>query len=154
LEFDDQQHLAQFSDEMLEVLQRSQPAHVVQVESEQATYLFFAGWHLFHEMRRRGITKVSAVVHKKSPPDMEVWAVMAELGVLSSAGRDERYRTKAYHLLSNQRALWPRIFSGDRPRTSATALERLCDISRSAAQRIAKPADNQSEPTLLEQILN
>lgn len=154
VEFEDQQPLARFRDEMLVVLQQSQPAHVVQVESESAKYLFFAGWQLFHELRRRGITKICAVVHKTSPPDMEAWAVMAELGVLSSAGSDERYRTNAYHLLSTQKEIWRRVFSGDRPRTPATALERLCGISRSAAQRIAKPADTLSEPSLLEKILN
>lgn len=154
LAFEDPQHLARFSDEMLEVLQRSQPAHVVQEKSQPARYLFFAGWRLFHELRRRGVTKICAVVHEESPPNMEAWAVMAELGVLSAAVSNERYRTEAYHLLSTQKVLWPRIFSGDRPRTPATALERLCGISRASAQRIANPADTQLEPSLLEQILN
>jgi len=164
LAFEDPQHLARFSDEMLQVLQRSQPAHVVQEKpkpkdgveekSKPARYLFFAGWRLFHELRRRGLTKICAVVHEESPPNMEAWAVMAELGELSAAGSDDRYRTEAYRLLSTQKVLWPRIFSGDRPRTPATALERLCGISRAAAQRIANPAGTQSEPSLLEQILN
>ncbi len=164
LAFEDPQHLARFSDEMLQVLQRSQPAHVVQEKpkpkdgveekSKPARYLFFAGWRLFHELRRRGLTKICAVIHEESPPNIDAWAVMAELGELSAAGSDERYRTEAYHLLSTQKVLWPRIFSGDRPRTPATALERLCGISRAAAQRIANPADTQSEPSLLEQILN
>ncbi len=164
LAFEDPQHLARFSDEMLEVLQRSQPAHVVQEKpkpehdvqekSQPARYLFFAGWRLFHELRRRGVTKICAVVYEEPPPNMEAWALMAELGVLSAGGSNERYRTEAYHLLSTQKVLWPRIFSGDRPRTPATALERLCGISRAAAQRIANPADTQLEPSLLEQILN
>jgi len=84
LAFEDPQHLARFSDEMLEVLQRSQPTHVVQEKSQPARYLFFAGWRLFHELRRRGVTKICAVVHEESPPNMEAWAVMAELGVLSA----------------------------------------------------------------------
>lgn len=153
LAFDGPQLFEQFSDEMLRTLQQAQPAHVVRVESKHRKYQYFAGWHLFHELRRRGMTKIYAVVHNKSPPNIDAWAVMAELGVSSLACTNQRYRISAYHLLSTQKALWPKIFSGDRPRTSATALERLCGISRSAAQRISVQKPQPPKQSLLETML-
>tara|TARA_B100000073_G_scaffold327456_1_gene313158 strand:- start:232 stop:747 length:516 start_codon:yes stop_codon:yes gene_type:complete len=152
-QFDGPQLFEQFSDEMLKTLQQAQPAHVVRVESEEMKYHYFAGWHLFHELRRRGMKTIYAVVHTKCPPDIETWAIMAELGISSLAGINERYRTSAYHLLSTHKAIWPNLFSGDRPRTPATALERLCGISRSAAQRIAAPKTPQPKQSVLEEML-
>ena len=157
LELDDQMNLKQFSDDMLNTLQQLQPAHVVQAESgllELKKYHFFAGWHLFHELRRRGMTTIYAVVHQAPLADIEERAVMAELGMSSLVGINECYQASAFQLLRKHELLWPKIFSGDRPRTPATALESLCGISRSAAQRIAAPTTPPSKPSLLEEMLS
>lgn len=153
LESDDPRWYQQFSDQMLKVLQEAQPTHVVGAESEHSKYHFFAGWQLFHELRRRGIDSIYAVIHKPPPPDIEEWAMLAELGVSGLAGNNKQSQASAYQLLSVHKALWPKIFSGEGPRTPATALELLCNISRSAAQRIATPATPRSEPSLLEKML-
>ncbi len=150
----DTEYLDALSDEMLEVLQQAQPAHVVRADNtEQTGYLFFAGWQLFHELRRRGKSTVHAVIHTTPPPDLGEWAAMAELGLSSAAVAKARSPEGAYHLLSRNRGLWRKVFSDARPRTPATALERLCGISRSAAQRIASSEISAPQQSLLEKML-
>lgn len=143
----------QFSDEMLQTLQQTQPAHVLRDAQDAKKYFFFAGWQLFHEFRRREIDSIYAVLHKLPPPNIEKWAVMAALGISGLAKVNEQYQASAFQLLSEHKNLWPTIFSGDRPRTPTTALERLCGISRAAAQRVATPPAPKPTPSLLEAML-
>lgn len=142
----------ELSDAMLEVLQQAHPVHVVPAGSDK-TYHFFAGWQLFHELRRRGRSNVYAVIHTTPPPNLEEWAVMAELVLSSPAVAKARHPESAFPLLSRSRGLWGKVFSGTSPRTPVKALERLCGISRSAAQRIAAPETPDHEPSMLQELL-
>lgn len=142
----------ELSDAMLEVLQQAHPVHVVPAGSDK-TYHFFAGWQLFHELRRRGRPNVYAVIHTTPPPNIEEWAVMAELALSSAALAKTHGPESAYPLLSRNKWLWEKAFSGSWPRTPVKALERLCGISRSAAQRIAAPETPDHEPSMLQELL-
>lgn len=142
------------SDEMLEVLQQTQPVHVVPANSDQKTYLFFAGWQLLHELRHRDKSTAYAVIHTGPPPNLRDWVAMAELALSSAAVTYIQSPERANHLLSRNKRLWKKIFKDSSPRTSATALERLCGISRTKAQRISTPVTTATEPSLLQKILN
>lgn len=141
------------SDEVLEILQQVQPAHVIPAESKKK-YLFFAGWQIFSELRRRGKSTVYAVIHTTPPPNLGEWSAIAELGLSSAALAKTHGPESAYPLLSRNRWLWEKAFIGNLPRTPTKALERLCGISRSAAQRISAPKTPDHEPSMLQKLLD
>lgn len=143
----------ELSDEVLEVLQQVRPAHVVPASSKKK-YMFFAGWQLFYELRRRGKSTVYAVIHTTPPPNLGEWSAIAELGLSSAALAKTHGPESAYPLLSRNRWLWEKAFIGNLPRTPTKALERLCGISRSAAQRISAPKTPDHEPSMLQKLLD
>lgn len=153
LALDDSGLYQELSDEMLLAIQAFQPVQAVKVEGERAQYHFFAGWQLLHELRRRKVEKVQVVVHKKYPPSIMDQAVMMELGALALGAVNAQFQPYALQLLSEHSSLWPKIFTGHRPQASATALQRLCRLTRATAQRVAAPTHHVVPPSALEKLL-
>ncbi len=153
LALDTPEHYQELSDEMLLAIQASHPVQAVKVAGVRTKYQFFAGWQLLHELRRRRVEKVQVVVHKKYPPSIMDQAVMMELGALAMAAVNAQFQPYALQLLSEHSALWPKIFTGHRPQASATALQRLCNLTRATAQRVAAPKPRAVPQSALEKML-
>ncbi|MFT0212214.1 hypothetical protein VQ643_06310 [Pseudomonas sp. F1_0610] len=149
-----QENFAFFSDEMLLIMQKSMPAHAVKTDTNQL--LFFAGWELLSELRRRNIATAQVVIHKKVPDQIELWALQSQLskaiyirGNLSS--RHECF----YDLLNKNKPLWRRIFSTPKPRTTVAALQRLCNVGRGYARGVKeRHASDESTVSPLELLLS
>lgn len=153
LALDSPENYQKLSDEILLAIQALQPVQAVKVEGEQTKYQFFAGWQLLHELRRRKVDKVQVVVHKKCPPFIMERAVMMELGVLALWSVNAKFQPYALQLLSEHSSLWPKIFTGHRPKTLATALQRLCNPKPATAQSVAAPTHHVVPPSALEKLL-
>ncbi len=80
------ENYSHFSDEILLIMQKSVPVHVIKTSSDQL--LFFAGWELLSEFRRRNIETVWAVIHEKEPEKIELWALQNELSKASFMSGD------------------------------------------------------------------
>ena len=145
-----------FSDEILLIMQKSAPVHVIKTGSDQL--LFFAGWELLGEFRRRNIETVWAVIHEKEPEKIELWALQNELSKASfmsgDIGQKHRY---FYDLLSSNKTLWSKIFTAPQPRTAVSALQRLCNLTRGYTRKFNNKnqlSDEQANPlaSLLEEL--
>jgi hypothetical protein len=79
--------------------------------------------------------------------------VMMELGALALGAVNAQFQPYALQLLSEHSSLWPKIFTGHRPQASATALQRLCRLTRATAQRVAAPTHHAVPPSALEKLL-
>ncbi len=143
-----------FSDEMLLLMQKSMPIHVVKTGANQL--LFFAGWELLSELRSRNITTIWAVIHEEEPGEIELWALQNELSKASfirgDIGQKHQY---FYELLDEHKALWGKIFALPRPRKSLPALQRLCDLTRGYARKFAiKNHQNDEQDNPLARLLD
>lgn len=143
-----------FSDEILLIMQKSAPVHVIKTGSDQL--LFFAGWELLGEFRRRNIEMVWAVIHEEEPGEIELWALQNELSKASfirgDIGQKHQY---FYELLDEHKALWGKIFALPRPRKSLPALQRLCDLTRGYARKFAiKNHQNDEQDNPLARLLD
>lgn len=145
-----------FSDEILLIMQKSAPVHVIKTGSDQL--LFFAGWELLSELRRRNIETVWAVIHEKEPEKIELWALQNELRkaafMSGEIGQKHQY---FYDLLSSNKTLWSKIFTAPQPRTAVSALQKLCNLTRGYARKFNNKnqlSDEQANPlaSLLEEL--
>lgn len=88
------ENYSHFSDEILLIMQKSVPVHVIKTSSDQL--LFFAGWELLSEFRRRNIETVWAVnahckgTHHVHAKVTHLWGLCArtQSGVLTRGGRE------------------------------------------------------------------
>lgn len=129
--------LSCFSDEVLLLMQKSTPLHVVKTDVNQL--VFFAGWGFLSEFRRRNIETIWAVIHEKEPDKIEFWALQNELsGVVYIRGDIERRQQYYYDLLNSNKTLWSKIFTAPRPRTAISALQKLCNLTRGQARKFSK----------------
>ena len=126
-----------FSDEMLLLMQKSMPIHVLKKCANQL--LFFTGWELLSELRRRNITTVWAVIHETEPDEIELWALQNELSkayfISGDIGRKHQY---FYDLLHDHKTRWGKIFTDPKPRTAVSALQRICNLTRGYARKFSK----------------
>ena len=126
-----------FSDEILLIMQKSVPAHVIKTGSDQL--LFFAGWELLSEFRRRNSETVWAVIHEQEPDKIELWALQNELSkaafMSGEIGQKHQY---FYDLLNSNKPHWRKIFTDPKPRTVVSALQKLCSLTRGYARKFSK----------------
>lgn len=136
------------TDEMLLLMQKSTPLHVVETDKNQL--LFFAGWQFINEFQQREIKKIVAVIHKKEPDQIVLWALQNELGNASFIRGDIEKKQQAYYdLLDDNKSLWSRIFTAPTPKTTVSALQKLCNLTRGSARKFNKKEpqkDGQENP--------
>ncbi|MDY0191764.1 MAG: hypothetical protein RBR22_13645 [Desulfuromonas sp.] len=126
-----------FNDEILLMMQKSVPVHVIKTGTDQL--LFFAGWELLSEFRRRNITTAWAVIHEKEPDKIELWALQNELSKAAYIrGDTEKKQQYFYDLLNSNKTLWSKVFTVPRPRTAVSALQKLCNLTRGYARKFSK----------------
>lgn len=139
------ENLSCFSDEILLLMQKSMPLHVVKTDVNHLS--FFAGWGLLSEFRRRNITTAWAVIHEKEPDKIELWALQNELSKAAYIrGDTEKKQQYFYDLLNSNKTLWSKVFTVPRPRTAVSALQKLCNLTRGYARKFSK--DNQQANSL------
>ena len=133
----ERENYSHFSDEMLLLMQKSMPLHVVKTDVNQLS--FFAGWELLSEFRLRNIETVWAVIHEKEPEKIELWALQNELSKASFMSGDIGQKHQYfYDLLSSNKTLWSKIFTAPQPRTAVSALQKLCNLTRGYARKFSK----------------
>lgn len=123
-----------FSDEMLLLMQKSMPIHVVRTAPKEL--LFFSGWELLSELRSRNIATAWAVIHDQKPDEIVLWALQYELSKsIYTHNEDSQKHRHFYELLDLNKPLWRRIFTDPKPRTAVSALQRLCNLTRGYARK-------------------
>lgn len=132
------------TDEMLLLMQKSTPLHVVKTDTNQL--LFFTGWQFINEFQRREITKIVVLIHKEEPEQILLWALQNELGNASFIRGDiDQKKQVFYDLLDENKPLWNRIFTAPAPKTTVSALQKLCNLTRSYARKFNKKNDQQKD---------
>ncbi len=140
------EHQSIFSDETLLIMQKSAPVHVIKTGSDRL--LFFAGWELLSEFRRRNIETAWAVIHEKEPEKIELWALQNELSKASFTSGDIGQRHQYfYDLLDDNKILLNKVFADPKPRTAVSALQRICNLTRGYARKFSKKNQLSSEQT-------
>lgn len=131
------ENLSCFSDEILLLMQKSMPLHVVKTDVNHLS--FFAGWKLLSEFRRRNIETVWAVIHDQKPDEIVLWALQYELSKsIYTHNEDSQKHRHFYELLDLNKPLWRRIFTDPKPRTAVSALQKLCNLTRGYARKFSK----------------
>lgn len=131
------ENLSCLSDEILLLMQKSMPLHVVKTDVNHLS--FFAGWKLLSEFRRRNIETVWAVIHDQKPDEIVLWALQYELSKsIYTHNEDSQKHRHFYELLDLNKPLWRRIFTDPKPRTAVSALQKLCNLTRGYARKFSK----------------
>lgn len=132
------------TNDALVIMQKNTPLHVVKAPEKQL--LFFSNWELVNEFQRRKITTLWAVIHREEPQQIELWALQNELSKASFMRGDiVQIQQCFYDLLDANKTLWNKFFTAPQPRTTVSALQKLCSLTRGYARKFAHKSQLNNE---------
>lgn len=130
LETEPRKNYAMLSNEMLILVQKNTPTHTVKLSEK--TYGFFSNWDLLAEFSRRGIKKITTILHStKKAEDVYEWAVRSEISKSLLSSHSEPALKYLYKILESNPHIQSSTLKKPSYRSSIKSIQMLTGLSRS-----------------------